>query len=106
VVPSSIGQIPALLEPLDADYAPRSGGLRCRRLSGHGEFELPEGWDRPYSADEADAFRGGEAIVPLDTSPLPWSLADPDRLSAEAREGTAMGLATLGVVALAAEDVY
>jgi prevent-host-death family protein len=23
-----------------------------------GEFELPEGWDRPFSADEADAFCG------------------------------------------------
>jgi hypothetical protein len=86
VVPSSIGQIPALLETLDADYAPRSGGLRCRRLSGHGEFELPEGWDRPYSADEADAFRGGKVIVLLvllDTSPPLWTSADPDKLSAD-----------------------
>ncbi len=25
-----------------------------------GEFELPEGWDRPLSADEADAFWEGK----------------------------------------------
>jgi prevent-host-death family protein len=25
-----------------------------------GEFELPEGWDRPFSADEADAFWAGK----------------------------------------------
>jgi prevent-host-death family protein len=25
-----------------------------------GEFELPEGWDRPLSADEADAFWAGK----------------------------------------------
>jgi prevent-host-death family protein len=25
-----------------------------------GEFELPEGWDRPLTADEADAFWAGK----------------------------------------------
>jgi prevent-host-death family protein len=25
-----------------------------------GEFELPEGWDRPFTADEADAFWAGK----------------------------------------------
>ncbi len=25
-----------------------------------GEFELPEGWDRPLSADESDAFWDGK----------------------------------------------
>jgi prevent-host-death family protein len=25
-----------------------------------GEFELPEGWDRAFSADEADAFWAGK----------------------------------------------
>jgi len=36
--------------------------------------------------------------VLLDTSPLLWTLADPDRLSTEAREAIATGLATLSVV--------
>lgn len=37
-------------------------------------------------------------IVLLDTSTLLWTLADPDRLSAQAREAIATGLATLSVV--------
>ena len=37
-------------------------------------------------------------IVLLDTSPLLWTLADPDKLSPEAREAIATGSATLSVV--------
>ena len=37
-------------------------------------------------------------MVLLDTSPLLWTLADPDRLSAQARGAIATGLATLSVV--------
>jgi PIN domain nuclease of toxin-antitoxin system len=36
--------------------------------------------------------------VLLDTSPLLWTLADPDRLSTQAREAIDTGLATLSVV--------
>jgi PIN domain nuclease of toxin-antitoxin system len=37
-------------------------------------------------------------MVLLDTSPLLWTLSDPDRLSAQAREAIDTGLATLSVV--------
>jgi len=51
-----------------------------------GQFKMVEGWERPLTDEEAEAFwSGAEPAHLLDTSAPLWALASPERLSPRAR---------------------
>ena len=80
-----IARLVAVATPLPAPF----GAMQ-------GEFELPEGWDRPLSREEADDFWDGKLNL-FDTRTFLRTLMAPDRLSNVARDAVAAGDSVLSV---------